>query len=228
MIGTLLILGTYLNRSYAYFYNFLDQNKLVAPVSQIAVTLGNHGQVIKYVALGDSLTAGVGVSDIKNSFPYLIAQKLSAKNNVTLVNLAHAGDTSTEVLTNQLPKIALLKPDLVTLLIGVNDIHNLKSEKEFEKNLIQIVSSLKKSGTRIYLFSIPYLGSERTIFFPYNFVLDFRTRQFNNIIKKVSTNVGAEYIDLYSLNKSENFYSSDQFHPSEEGYKEWAKIFNVN
>lgn len=228
LILLFLITGIYLNMSYAYFYNFLSQNKLVSPVSLTAVTVGTRGQAIRYVALGDSLTTGVGVSDIKNSLPYLVAQKLSETNNVTLVNLAHAGDTSSDVLTSQLPGVESYKPDLVTLLIGVNDIHNLKSDKEFEENLIQIVSSLKKSGAKIYLLSIPYLGSKRTVFFPYNFILDFRTKQFNNIIKKAAADFGTNYIDLYHLNKSADFYSSDQFHPSEEGYKEWAKAINVN
>ncbi len=226
----LIIIGIYLNRSYAYFYDFLGQHNLAAPAHGTTITLDNpsNSQTIKYLALGDSLTAGVGVSDYKNSYPYLIAQKLSLKNNVELINLAHASDTSKDVVTNQLPKVLNQKPDLITVLIGVNDIHNLKSSKEFKDNYTQIVNSLKKSGSKIYLLSIPYLGSEKIVLFPYNFILDFRTKQFNNIIKKVSTDTGAKYIDLNALDKSANFYSSDQFHLSEAGYKEWAKAINVN
>lgn len=223
-------MGIYLNRSYAYFYNFLGQNHLTAPIHKTSIMIDNHSgsQTIKYVALGDSLTEGVGVSDIKSSYPYLIAQKLSSKNNVELTNLAHVGDTSSDALASQLPKALSLKPDLTTILIGVNDIHNLKSLKEFEANYTQIVSNLRKSGAKIYVLSIPYLGSDKIVYFPYNFILDFQTKQFNNVIKKVSTDYKVEYIDLYSLNKSANFYSSDQFHPGEAGYKEWLKAVNVN
>lgn len=230
LIGIFLIISIYLNRSYAYFYNFLDQHKLTAPSSPANIVMENHSnnQLIKYVALGDSLTAGVGTSSIKSSYPYLLSQKLSSKNNVILANFAHAGDNSEEILTTQLPKALAYKPDLITLLIGINDIHNLKSTNEFKENLTHIVSQLKDTGARIYLLSIPYLGSDKTVFFPYNFILDLRTRQFNNIIKKIAGDFGVNYIDLYSLRKSANFYSSDQFHPSEEGYKEWAKIINVN
>lgn len=226
----ILIAGIYLNRSYAYFYNFLSQNRLIAPPHEITTTAGNNsgGRIIKYTALGDSLTAGVGTVDYKDSYPYLLARKLSSGNQVELTNLAHAGDNSSDVLATQLPQALSQKPDLVTLLIGINDIHNLKSVEEFRNNYTQIVSSLKKSGARIYLLSIPYLGSPKTVLLPYNLILDFRTRQFNSVIKKVATNYGAFFVDLYSTNHPAGFYSIDEFHPSAEGYREWTKEINVN
>lgn len=229
LIFLFLITGIYLNRSYAYFYDFLGQNYLAPPNSETTIIFGNQSssKSIKYAALGDSLTAGVGVADIKSSYPYLIAQKLSSKNNVELVNLAHPGDVSSDLLL-KLPEVLSQKPDLITILIGINDIHNLKSVKEFESNLSQIITTLKRGNGKIYLLSIPYLGSDKIVYFPYNLILDFRTKQFNNVIKKLSKNYGLEYIDLYPLTKSEDFYSSDQFHPGEEGYKAWSKVVNVN
>ncbi len=230
LILLLLIIGLYLNRSYAYFYNFIGQANLTSPVHEEVTVVGSKSgsQTIKYISLGDSLTAGVGVSDYKNSYPYLIAQKLSEKNNVELINLAHTGDSSTDLVTNQLPKILNQKPDFVTVLVGINDIHNLKSVKEFEDNYIKIVSTLKKSDAKIYLFSIPYLGSKEVVFFPYNLILDLRTRQFNNVIRKISATYNVQFIDLYSLNKSSDFYSADFFHPSAFGYKIWSEAVNVN
>lgn len=223
-----LLTGIYLNRSYAYFYNFLGEKKLVSPEHEITMMVGSNlgSPTITYLSLGDSLSSGVGVSDYKNSYPYLIAKKMSSKNEVKLINLAHAGDTSEELIANQLPKALSFKPDLITVLIGVNDIHNLKSLKEFEDNYTLIVGSLKKSRAKIYLLSIPYLGSAKIVSFPYNFILDFRTRQFNGVIKKISDKYSVKYIDLYSLIKPENFYSTDQFHPSREGYFLWGNLIN--
>lgn len=225
------IIGIYLNRSYAYFYNFLAQKNLTPPPHETQTIIGNNlnnPTIIKYVALGDSLTAGVGASDYKNSYPYLLAQKLSLKKNVELVNLSHAGDTSLDLLIRQLPQALSAKPDLITLLIGVNDIHNLKSLKEFESNYIKIATVFKKTNAKIYLLAIPYLGSDKIVYPPYNLVLDLRTKQFNNVIKKISTDLGVGYIDLYSLSKPVNFYSPDQFHPGDQGYSEWIKAINVN
>lgn len=224
-----LITGIYLYRIYTYFYSFLGQNQLASPISETTIMVGNQSgsRIIKYVALGDSLTEGVGVSDIKSSYPYLIAQKLSGKFNVKLVNLAHGGDTSSDVLANQLAQAIAQKPDLITILIGINDIHNLKSLTEFENNYTQIMTNLKKSGAIIYMLSIPYLGSDKIVFFPYNFILDFQTRQFNLIVKKVADKFNVHYIDIYSVQKTDGFYSQDEFHPSKKGYNEWMKVMNA-
>ncbi len=230
LLFILLIIAVYLNLTYAYFYQFIREHHLASPTHETKIIVGNSpkAQTIKYVSLGDSLTEGVGASAYQKTYPYLLARKLSSKNNVELINLSRAGDTSEDVLVNQLSQALLAKPDLVTLLIGVNDIHNLKSLKEFENNLSQIASSLKNSGARIYILSVPYLGSPKIVYFPYNFLLDLRTKQFNTVVKKVATDIKAEYIDLYSLSKSVGFYSSDQLHPSDFGYEEWSKSINVN
>lgn len=224
----LILTGIYLNRSYAYFYNSIGEKRLVSPLHETTMMVGSkpEGPTITYLSLGDSLTSGVGVSDYKNSYPYLIAKKMSLKNNVRLINLAHQGDTSADLIVNQLPKALSFNPDFITVLIGVNDIHNLKSLKEFEDNYTRIVEALKKSNAKIYILSIPYLGSGKIVSFPYNLILDFRTRQFNGVIKKISDKYQVKYIDLYFAPKPERFYSQDQFHPSGEGYILWRDLIN--
>ncbi len=50
-----------------------------------------------YIALGDSLTAGVGSSDhLSHNFPSLVAQALG----LALMNLGHPGDTSADILSH--------------------------------------------------------------------------------------------------------------------------------
>lgn len=224
-----LIIGTYLYITYVYFYDVLGQKRLIPPIHETKITVGHTpNKTIKYAALGDSLTTGVGARDYKNSYPYLLAEKLSFQNNVELLNFSQVGVNSKDVVINQLPQVLASKPDLITLLIGVNDIHNLKSAAEFRNNYVNLAAGLKNSGAKVYVFSIPYLGSDKVVYFPYNFILDYRTKQFNNIIKEVSALYGLKYIDLYALNKPANFYSEDQFHPSDFGYQLWAKEIDVN
>ncbi len=224
-----LIVGIYLNRSYAYYYDFIGHANLTAPDHPAVVSVGSQVNLptIRYVALGDSLTAGVGVSDYKNSYPYLIAKQLSFKNQVRLINLAHPGDNSIDLIHNQLPQVLALKPDLVTLLIGVNDIHNLKSENEFRNNYWQIITTLKKTNAKIYVYTIPDLGSQKIVYFPYNLLMDWRTREFNNVIKKFAQDNQLNLVDLYSISKVDDFYSADQFHPGSAGYEQWAKATDV-
>lgn len=76
-----------------------------------------------YVALGDSIAAGYGLSDIRESYPSLLADKLGADN----VNLAKNGRTSNGLLTqihalSDSDREAISKAELITISIGGNDL----------------------------------------------------------------------------------------------------------
>lgn len=76
-----------------------------------------------YVSLGDSVAAGNGASDkLKTSFAALIAQDRS----LPLINLAVAGNTTSDVIAHQLPQIDAAvggrKLALITVSVGGNDL----------------------------------------------------------------------------------------------------------
>jgi len=75
----------------------------------------------RYVALGDSLTAGHGL-DHELRWPDLVSGALAeAGPGLEYFNLARDGATSTEVM-EQLPRAIELGPDLVTVICGANDV----------------------------------------------------------------------------------------------------------
>lgn len=251
-----IILAIYLNRAYAHFYDSIQSQHLQSPnfkkVTLIKNELSpqyknrsfeflsndnNQGlkKTFKYVALGDSLTAGVGVKNYQETLPYLISKNLEKNNsNISLINLAKSGATTRNVIESQLPAAIAENPDFITVFIGVNDIHGLISQEEFKNNYVKIISKLS-SGTsaRIVIINLPYLGSNKLAYFPYNYLLDLRTKQFNFIIESIAQRYSVRQVDLY--NKSRNvfaenpmLYSEDQFHPSFEGYKLWAEQIDAN
>lgn len=74
-----------------------------------------------YVALGDSFTAGNGIGAGRR-WPDLLAGELSAgRDDFRYLNLARDGADSREVLETIDPVVGL-KPDLVTLVCGANDV----------------------------------------------------------------------------------------------------------
>lgn len=225
----LLLLALLLNRSYAHIYATIGQANLPNP-SPKEYSIGQAPTKFKYVALGDSLTAGIGTDNINQTFPFQVSQKLALKNTVTTVNLANSGATSQELIDNQLQKAILEKPDFVTVLIGINDIHNLVSTSQFQKNLDQILKQLKTTNTKIVVINLPFLGGPSLVKFPYNYLLALRTKQFNQIIKKEATQYNVQLVDLYSntleLKSNDNLYSKDDFHPSSNEYIIWGKIIN--
>src|SRR5262249_45261362 len=83
----------------------------------------------RYVALGDSLTAGRG--DLgPDGRPVGWAQRLAVLLtdrtgvNCALTNLAVDGATVGRVLADQLPQVRDIGPELVSATVGMNDIRN--------------------------------------------------------------------------------------------------------
>src|ERR1041384_8254125 len=72
---------------------------------------------VNYVALGDSLGAGMGA---KHGFVERLSRLLRAEEGggVKLHNLSSGGATTADVLRTQLPRVAGLRPRLVPLTIG--------------------------------------------------------------------------------------------------------------
>lgn len=228
--------GLYLNRLYADIYQTIGAAHLKEPVinQKYMLSQGNEASTtssLVYVALGDSLSAGVGTDRYEDSWPYLVAQKLLVKNTkVTLKSEAVPGYQTSDVIKKLLDPTIQEQPNFITVLVGVNDIHNQVSARNFQVNYDQILSRLsKETKAKIYLVNLPYIGSDALIQAPYDTYFNFQTKKFNQIIKELAAKYRVNYIDLYTpsfdlFRKSGDHYSADLFHPSAKGYKIWADI----
>ncbi len=230
LILSLVVLVGYLSLSYAKFYNLIGEKGLLPPVGHEYLSLQRSDltRSIRYVALGDSLTEGVGATNQDSVLAVLLAKQLAVSQNVELLNLAHRGDTTEELLRNQLPRAVELKPDLVTIMIGTNDLHNFVSLEVFEQNIKQTLEELKQIKARIVLINIPFLGSPKSLVFPHNIWINLRTQSYNQVLRSVARDANVEYIDLYSLTHGFDGYSEDLFHPSDQGYLRWGELIDVN
>jgi len=187
--------------------------------------------VIKYAALGDSLTAGVGVDNYNQSYPYIISEEMAEENKVILGDYSLLGARTEDLISKNLLSGAVKdSPDMVTVLIGVNDVRENISEKEFKKNYEYIVNELvDNTVAKIYLINIPFIGSDTLYLPPYNYYFKDKTFKFNNIIKSIAEEHNLDYIDIATptkeiFRKDGIYYSVDSLHPSAEGYKFIAEI----
>ncbi len=233
LLVILICIGIYLNRSYAYIYDKIDDMALTAPATNQTYILGDSqtsDKNIVYVALGDSLTAGVGVNTYEQSYPYQFAQKLVQKNmQVTLYPYAVPGFKTKDVADQLLDKTIKTSPDVVTILVGVNDIHGNIDATEFKNTYETILKRLtQETRAKIYIINIPYIGSPKLILPPHNIFFDKKTQDYNEILTQLVTQYKVEYVDLYAPTresaKQELYYASDLFHPSYLGYTLWAQI----
>ena len=99
---------------------------------------------IRYIAVGDSYTEGLGVSK-SNAWPKVLTDHIRTEgiDFVLVKNLGVTGYTASDVIKYQLPEFEQLNPDIATLLIGANDISLGISDEEFHNNLTTILQRMQ-------------------------------------------------------------------------------------
>jgi lysophospholipase L1-like esterase len=122
----------------------------------------------RYVALGDSISAGYGVTPATKGFPYQLYQSsvISNLNTTLFAMMAVPGALSSDVLNYQVPQVKRFLHDtgiphrqVVTLLIGGNDLFQIMEGSDpvavlstLGTNLFQIINTLKAQIANVEIY----------------------------------------------------------------------------
>jgi lysophospholipase L1-like esterase len=189
---------------------------------------------IKYLALGDSYTIGTGASSPAHAWPSLIAARLAEQTGgqVELTNPAINGFTTQDLIEDELPQVRRLKPDLVTILIGVNDLVRGRFPAEYRASLVKIydeVGKEKAADGRAFGVSVPnwsVVPAAREYGDPEQ-IRDL-TDTFNDIAGEEATARGFGWIDITAASiaglGTPGWISADGLHPGDAQYAAWAEV----
>ena len=131
-------------------------------------------KTVTYVAIGDSLTKGVGDSTNQGGFVPLLAQSLTNETGLEFkaINYGVSGNTSSQILSRIREKKEIGKDlkqaQLLTITVGGNDLRkailedtsNLdldrfeKASKTYEKNLKQIIELARKDNPDLPIYVV--------------------------------------------------------------------------
>ena len=182
---------------------------------------------IVYVALGDSTGAGVGARD--GGYVARLFKRIAERRpGSTLSNLCVSGSTTADLVRDQLERVVALNPDFVTVGIGINDIGHGLTLEEFSKNYEQILSTLRQKTTaRIVVTNIPDISAAPRIPSVMRSEYQRQIMEFCRRLEEIAKRHEVTVFDVYTITKDElplhpEYFSSDGFHPSDEGYELWA------
>ena len=105
-----------------------------------------------WVALGDSLTLGVGAPAPDGGWVGQVRDRLAAAGRpLGVVNLAVSGATTREVAERQVPALAQLTGAgadiaLVTLMVGSNDLMKPRERRELPGHLVELARTLPRGA----------------------------------------------------------------------------------
>jgi acyl-CoA thioesterase-1 len=182
---------------------------------------------LRYVALGDSYTIGTSVTEAER-FPNQLVARLTQLELVA--NLGVNGFTSHDLIAVELPKVPALKPDVVTVLIGVNDVVQGISESRYRDNLVRVLPELIElvGNDRILVVTIPdYTVTPQGAAFGDPQQQSSEIREFNRLMTQLATGFGIEVVDIYDISldaaTDRTLVASDGLHPSGSQYGRWVE-----
>lgn len=121
--------------------------------------------MVRYVAIGDSLSEGVGDDPWPDGTPRgwadRLAELLAAHDGeVEYANLAVRGYRAHEVLETQVEAARAMEPDVLTLTAGMNDILRPRLDLEaLRRTLVAIVAPFTAKGVPVTVVPIPDIRS---------------------------------------------------------------------
>jgi len=188
------------------------------------------GGPIVYVALGDSTGVGVGARKGGGYVARLFGRLERARPGSRLSNFCASGAETADVLRGQLPRVAAVRPTLVTVGIGINDVTHGISVEQFAENYERIAAGLRgATDAPVVVTNVPDISTAPRV--PEFMRADLRRRiaLFNAAIAETAARHRFKLVDAYGMSGDviaahPEFFSADGFHPSDEGYEYWAKM----
>ncbi|MGW7407622.1 SGNH/GDSL hydrolase family protein [Streptomyces sp. NPDC054833] len=118
------------------------------------------GEYLRYVALGDSQTEGLGdgddVSGLRGWADRLAERIAGQSPDLLYANLAVRGRVAAEVRAEQLAPALAMRPDLATVVAGMNDVLRPRFDAdEVAAHLEAMFAALTGQGTRVATLTFP-------------------------------------------------------------------------
>ncbi|MET7402109.1 SGNH/GDSL hydrolase family protein [Dactylosporangium sp. NPDC005572] len=176
----------------------------------------------RYVAIGDSTTEGMDDPDGRGGYrgwADRFAQHVAAaQGGLEYANLAIRGRTTARIRAEQLEPALDLRPDLVTVVAGMNDILRASFDvAAVAGDLAAMQAALVGQGATVLTFTLPDPAPVMPIAKP----LRGRVLALNTAIREASAASGARLLDLgaHPVASDPRLWSDDRLHANAAGHE---------
>jgi acyl-CoA thioesterase I len=186
---------------------------------------------MRYVALGDSYTIGTSVRPTERWPDQLVAALGPVDPTLDLVaNVGVNGYTSADLIRDELPALDDLRPDFVSLLIGVNDVVQGVAPTTYAANVTSILDALLE---RLPAMGIVTVGTPDYTVTPAGSDYGDPRRQHDAIVaanatmERLAVERGVAYVDTFDISlraaDDRSLVADDGLHPSGAQYALWVE-----
>jgi lysophospholipase L1-like esterase len=183
---------------------------------------------LRYVALGDSYTIGTSVSSAE-SWPSQLAARLVGRLEL-VSNLGVNGYSSADLIADELPALDELRPEFVTVQIGVNDVVRGVSQASYTTNVERILDALLEQlpPQQILAVATPdYTLTPMGGSFGNPAQQSAEIAAFNTVLEEAAHARGIAFVpDVFEISRrvasDPSLVASDGLHPSGKEYALWV------
>lgn len=181
-----------------------------------------HGPTFaRYVAIGDSSTEGLDDPDGRGGYRgwanRLAEHVAAAQGSLLYANLGVRGLRTRQILERQLEPALAMRPDLVTVFSGTNDV----VQRGFDADRVaqameQMQRALVNAGARVLTFTLPDLSE----IMPVARFVASRVRALNDALRHVAPKTGATLVDVaaHPVACDPRLWSEDRLHANAAGH----------
>ena len=181
----------------------------------------------RFAALGDSITVGMGDPAPGRGWAALLARTLPQPE---LHNLATLGALAADVERVQLPAATALRPDVASVVVGIND--TLRGDFDPERTGLSVdrtVAALRAAGAEVLTMRLPDPGQMFGLPGALARPLARRMRAVNAAVDEVARRHGTLHLDAARdpATYERRYWSVDRLHPNERGHRLVACRFHA-
>lgn len=185
------------------------------------------GRQTRLLAVGDSIIAGVGATDLSKALVGQTAAAIAASLNccVSWQALGVSGYNSTKILDRLVPALPDAAADYIIVSVGVNDITGLTTLRRWRQNLSLLLDKLREHSPSavIAVAGMPPLHRFPLLPQPLRATFGMRGRLFDDVVMEVVNKLPNTVRVPLDIEPDRHQFAPDGYHPSEESYEEFGR-----
>jgi len=204
----------------------LGKEESVPSITNVTSRL-ESGKPVRIVCFGDSITGVYYHTGSQRAWCDMLGIALGKaypKSSVEMINSGISGHTTVNALARIEKDVVALKPDLVVVMFGMNDVTRVKPQV-FQKNIKLIAQRCLDAGSAVILCTpnSVYNNTSRP---------NTRLKEFSQRVKQVGGELNLTVVDFFeawqTLRKKDEtawmLLMSDTIHPNLNGHKRFAEL----
>jgi lysophospholipase L1-like esterase len=179
---------------------------------------------IRLAIFGDSTAAGVGTTHHQDALAGVLAVAVAGETGrqVSWRAVARSGVTS-RTARDLVPGLVTddWRPDVVVVLIGVNDLKNLRRLRDWDRDVPALLAAIDgmTGGCPVIVSGMAPVSRFPALPQPMRAVMALRARAMDHVLRRVA---GDRHVPVDPQAILNGFFAADGFHPSSAGYRAWA------